>query len=112
MKSQPPYPKKQTATLSAKTPSLFGSPPSPTDWSSAELWASLIFLIVGAQVITYVGFYAALRWWSSARVFSWTFLAPAVAVAIEAAEGNLPSPVATVGLVVVIAGVGLVTTAG
>jgi drug/metabolite transporter (DMT)-like permease len=93
-------------------PYLLTTRPTPTDWSSAELWASLIFLIVGAQVITYVGFYAALRWWSSARVFSWTFLAPAVAVAIEAAEGNLPSTTATIGLVVVIAGVGLVTTAG
>jgi drug/metabolite transporter (DMT)-like permease len=93
-------------------PYLLTTRPTPTDWSSGELWASLIFLIVGAQVITYVGFYAALRWWSSARVFSWTFLAPAVAVAIEAAEGNLPSTTATIGLLVVIAGVGLVTTAG
>ena len=71
-----------------------------------------MFLVVGAQVICYVGFYAALRWWSSARVFSWTFLAPAVAVAIEAAQGNLPSSTASLGLVVVIIGVGLVTRAG
>ena len=93
-------------------PYLLTTRPTPTDWSSPELWASLVFLIVGAQVVTYVGFYAALRWWSSARVFSWTFLAPAVAVAIEAAQGNLPGSAATIGLVVVIAGVGLVTTAG
>jgi drug/metabolite transporter (DMT)-like permease len=93
-------------------PYLFTTRPTSTDWSSGELWASLIFLIVAAQVICYVGFYAALRWWSSARVFSWTFLAPAVAVAIEAAEGNLPGAAATTGLVVVILGVGLVTTGG
>ncbi len=93
-------------------PYLVTTRPTATDWSSGELWASLIFLIVGAQVICYVGFYAALRWWSSARVFSWTFLAPAVAVAIEAAEGNLPGAAATVGLLVVIGGVGLVTTGG
>jgi drug/metabolite transporter (DMT)-like permease len=83
--------------------------PTPTDWSSAELWASLIFLVVGAQVVTYVGFYVALRHWPSARVFSWTFLVPAVAVGVEALQGNLPGAAATAGLVVVIAGVALVT---
>lgn len=93
-------------------PYLITTRPTSTEWSSAELWASLIFLVVGAQVICYIGFYAALRWWSSARVFAWTFLAPAVAVAIEAAEGNLPGAAATTGLIVVIVGVGLVTTAG
>lgn len=93
-------------------PYLLTTRPTPTEWSSGELWASLIFLVVGAQVICYIGFYAALRWWSSARVFSWTFLAPAVAVAIEAAEGNLPGAAATIGLLVVIIGVGLVTSAG
>jgi drug/metabolite transporter (DMT)-like permease len=85
--------------------------PTPTDWSSAELWASLVFLVVGAQVVTYVGFYVALSHWTSARVFSWTFLVPAVAVAIEAAQGNLPGAAATAGLVVVITGVALVTGA-
>src|SRR3954447_12651268 len=92
-------------------PYVAASRPTPTDWSSAELWVSLVFLIVGAQVITYVGFYAALRYWSSVRVFSWTFLAPAVAVGIEAAQGNLPGTATTVGLVVVITGVALVTRA-
>jgi hypothetical protein len=51
----------------------------------------------------------ALQHWSSARVFSWTFLAPAVAVAIEAVQGDLPGAAASAGLVVVIAGVALVT---
>jgi drug/metabolite transporter (DMT)-like permease len=83
--------------------------PTPTQWSSAELWACLLFLVLGAQVITYVGFYVALRHWPSARVFSWTFMAPAVAVGIEAAQGNLPGAGATAGLLVVILGVALVT---
>ena len=83
--------------------------PTPTDWSSPELWASLAFLVIGGTVVTYIGFYFALRHWTSARVFSWTFLVPAVAVGIEAAQGNLPGAGATTGMVVVILGVALVT---
>lgn len=90
-------------------PYLVASRPTPTQWSSAELWACLAFLVLGAQVVTYVGFYAALRHWPSARVFSWTFLAPVVAVGIGAAQGNLPGAAASVGLAVVIVGVALVT---
>jgi drug/metabolite transporter (DMT)-like permease len=80
-----------------------------TDWSSPKLWASLLFLVVAAQVVTYVGFYLALAKWTSARVFAWTFLVPAVAVVVEAVQGDLPSAVTTAGLVVVIAGVAMVT---
>jgi drug/metabolite transporter (DMT)-like permease len=80
-----------------------------SNWSSAKLWASLVFLVIGAQVITYVGFYVALAQWTSARVFAWTFLAPAVAVVIEALQGNLPGALTTVGLAVVIVGVAVVT---
>jgi drug/metabolite transporter (DMT)-like permease len=90
-------------------PYLLLSRPTPTDWSSARLWACLAFLILGAQVVTYIGFYLALSRWTSARVFSWTFLVPAVAVGIEAAQGNLPGAVTTAGLVVVILGVAFVT---
>ena len=91
-------------------PYLLTTRPTPTDWSSPELWASLVFLVVGAQVITYIGFYVALSHWTSARVFSWTFLVPAVAVGIEAFQGNLPDAAASIGLVIVIAGVALVST--
>lgn len=90
-------------------PYLLLSRPTPTEWSSPRLWASLIFLVLGAQIVTYVGFYVALRQWTSARVFAWTFLVPAVAVAIEALQGNLPGAAGSAGLVVVITGVGLVT---
>ena len=93
-------------------PYLVATDGAHADWSEPKLWASLIFLVIGAQVITYVGFYLALARWTSARVFAWTFLVPAVAVVIEALEGNLPSTLTTVGLVVVIAGVGMVTHPG
>ena len=86
------------------------STPTPTVWSSPELWANLIFLVLGAQVVTYVGFYIALSHWTSARVFAWTFLVPAVAVGVEGVQGNLPASIATTGLVVVIAGVALLAT--
>ncbi len=92
-------------------PYLLAVRPHQTEWSSAELWAALAFLVIGAQVITYVGFYVALSHWTSARVFAWTFLVPAVAVGIEAVQGNLPGAAATAGLVVVILGVALVTGA-
>jgi drug/metabolite transporter (DMT)-like permease len=82
---------------------------SDSDWSSPKLWASLAFLVVGAQVITYVGFYVSLAQWTSARVFAWTFLAPAVAVVVEAVQGNLPTTLTTVGLMTVICGVAIVT---
>jgi drug/metabolite transporter (DMT)-like permease len=82
---------------------------SGSEWSSPKLWACLAFLVVGAQVITYVGFYVSLAQWTSARVFAWTFLAPAVAVAVEAVQGNLPSAPTTIGLLIVIAGVATVT---
>jgi drug/metabolite transporter (DMT)-like permease len=80
-----------------------------SDWSAPRLWLSLVFLVIGAQVITYVGFYVALARWTSARVFAWTFLAPTVAVVIEALQGNLPTTLTTVGLAIVIAGVVTVT---
>ena len=86
--------------------------PTSTDWSSPELWACLAFLVGGAQVVTYVGFYIALSRWPSARVFSWTFLVPGVAVAIEAVQGSLPGAAATAGILVVILGVALVTARG
>jgi len=91
------------------TPYLITSRPTPTTWASPILWASLVFLVVGAQLVTYVGFYVALSHWPSARVFSWTFLVPAVAVGIEAAQGHLPNTLASTGLIVVICGVAMVT---
>jgi drug/metabolite transporter (DMT)-like permease len=90
-------------------PYLAATGAAGTDWSSAELWAALAFLVVAAQVVTYAGFYFALARWASARVFAWTFLVPAVAVIVEAAQGDLPSGLTVAGMVVVIAGVAMVT---
>lgn len=79
-----------------------------THWDHASLWASLAFLVIFGQELVYVGFNAALGQWPSSRVYAWTFLVPAVAVAIEAVRGALPSAVGTAGLIVVIAGVAIV----
>jgi drug/metabolite transporter (DMT)-like permease len=87
---------------------LLSSGPWSSDWASPTFLASMSFLAVGAQVVTYVGFYLALKYWTSARVFSWTFLVPVTAVAIAAAQGELPSGLTSAGLVTVIAGVALV----
>jgi drug/metabolite transporter (DMT)-like permease len=79
-----------------------------TDWGAHGLLAALAFLIVGGQVLVYVGFNDALGRWPPTRVYAWTFVAPASAVVIEAVRGNLPGPLATVGIVLVIAGVAIV----
>lgn len=79
-----------------------------TDWGRPSLDAQLVFLILGGQVLVYVGFNAALGRWPSTRVYAWTFLVPAVAVAIEAVRGALPSASAMVGVALVILGVAIV----
>ena len=79
-----------------------------TTWSDPTLIAQLAYLIIGGQVLVYLGFNAALARWPSTRVYAWTFLVPVVAVLIDAAQGALPGPSATVGIVVVIIGVAIV----
>ena len=79
-----------------------------TDWSRPSLDAQLAFLVLGGQVLVYLGFNAALGRWPSTRVYAWTFLVPAVAVVIEAIRGALPSPSAMIGVVLVIIGVAIV----
>ena len=63
---------------------------------------------MGGQVLVYLGFNAALSQWPSTRVYAWTFLVPAVAVVVDAFVGKLPGFGATVGVVIVIAGVAIV----
>ena len=79
-----------------------------TDWSRPSLDAQLIYLIVGGQVLVYLGFNAALGRWPSTRVYAWTFLVPAVAVAIEALRGTQAGVGATIGVAIVIIGVAIV----
>ena len=59
-------------------------------------------------MVVYLGFNAALSRWPSTRVYAWTFLVPVVAVVVEAFQGQLPGPAATVGIAVVILGVAIV----
>ena len=60
------------------------------DWARGSLGLQLAYLILGGQVLVYLGLNAALSRWSSTRVYAWTFLVPAVAVVIEAFQGQLP----------------------
>ncbi len=79
-----------------------------TDWGRPSLELQLAYLILGGQVLVYLGFNAALSRWPSTRVYAWTFLVPAVAVVVEAFRGALPGFEATVGIAVVILGVAIV----
>jgi drug/metabolite transporter (DMT)-like permease len=79
-----------------------------TAWGQPALIAQLTYLIVGGQVLVYLGFNAALARWPSTRVYAWTFLVPAIAVIVEAIQGKLPGPIAMAGIVLVILGVAIV----
>ena len=79
-----------------------------TAWGNSTVIAQLAYLVIGGQVLVYLGFNAALARWPSTRVYAWTFLVPVVAVLIDAVQGALPGPTATVGIVVVIVGVAIV----
>ena len=79
-----------------------------TTWSDPTLIVQLTYLVIGGQVLVYLGFNAALARWPSTRVYAWTFLVPVVAVVIDAVQGNLPGPAASVGIIVVIVGVAIV----
>jgi len=79
-----------------------------TTWSDPTLIAQLAYLIIGGQVLVYLGFNAALARWPSTRVYAWTFLVPVVAVLIDAAQGALPGPSTSIGIIVVIIGVAIV----
>jgi drug/metabolite transporter (DMT)-like permease len=79
-----------------------------TDWGRGSLDLQFAYLILGGQVLVYLGFNAALSRWPSTRVYAWTFLVPAVAVVIEAFQGQLPGVAATIGVALVILGVAIV----
>ena len=79
-----------------------------TDWGRPVLLAQFAYLIIGGQILVYLGFNAALSRWPSTRVYAWTFLVPVVAVVIEAVQGALPGLGAMVGIVLVILGVAIV----
>ena len=60
--------------------------------------------MIGAQVLAYLTFYIALTRWPGSRVYPWAFLAPVIAIVIEAFRGNLPGAWSTAGMAVVVAG--------
>ena len=66
-----------------------------SDWGSPELWWSIAFIVIGAQVLAYLTFYVALTRWPGSRVYPWAFLAPVVAILIEAFRGHLPGALPT-----------------
>jgi drug/metabolite transporter (DMT)-like permease len=80
-----------------------------TEWASASLWASLLFLVVLGHVAVYVAFNDALAQWAAARVYVWQFLVPVVAVTVEIARGRSPGGVVLGGMALAIAGVALVS---
>jgi drug/metabolite transporter (DMT)-like permease len=79
-----------------------------TAWGRPSLIAQLAYLVIGGQLLVYVGFNAALSRWPSTRVYAWTFLVPVVAVVIQAVRGALPGVSATIGVALVILGVAIV----
>ena len=81
---------------------------SGSDWGSPELWWSIAFIVIGAQVLAYLTFNVALTRWPGSRVYPWAFLAPVVAILIEAFRGHLPGALPTVGMAVVVLGIAIV----
>jgi drug/metabolite transporter (DMT)-like permease len=79
-----------------------------TDWTRPTLIAQLLYLIIGGQVVVYLGFNAAVSRWPATRVYAWTFLVPAVAVVAQAILHRLPRADATFGIALVILGVAIV----
>jgi drug/metabolite transporter (DMT)-like permease len=76
-----------------------------SDWGSPDLWWSIAFIVIGAQVLAYLTFYFALMRWPGSRVYPWAFLSPVVAIVIEAFRGSLPGAIATLGMAIVVLGI-------
>ena len=79
-----------------------------SDWGSGELWWSIAFVVIGAQVLAYLTFNVALTRWPGSRVYPWAFLAPVVAILIEAVRGHLPGRLPTLGMAIVVVGLVIV----
>jgi drug/metabolite transporter (DMT)-like permease len=80
-----------------------------TDWASGDLWAAVAWVALGSSAIASLTFALALRSIPATRASAWQFLAPVVAVIVELAFGDAPSPVVLLGMVLAIAGVALVS---
>lgn len=82
-----------------------------TTWASEDLWLSVIWLALGASVLAYLAFFAALKRASAIVVSASLFLVPVLAVVVEAALGNIPDRVVLGGMVLAVIGVGIVLLA-
>ena len=89
---------------------IYGNP-GGTDWGAGALWAAIAWVALGSSAAASVCFNLALRRISAARATAWQFLAPVVAVVVEAARGSAPGPVVIVGMALAITGVAVVSVA-
>lgn len=78
-----------------------------TDWGSAELWASVVWIGPVAGIATIL-FFASLKRVPAARASAWLFLIPTIAVLLEIARGKAPDGLALLGMFLTILGVALV----
>jgi drug/metabolite transporter (DMT)-like permease len=85
--------------------------PQTADWGSAALWEAVAWVALGSSAAASICFNLALRRISAARATTWQFLAPVVAVVVEAARGNAPGGVVIVGMALAIGGVAVVSLA-
>jgi drug/metabolite transporter (DMT)-like permease len=79
-----------------------------TDWGSGRLWAILAFLVIGSSAYGSVAYFTALKHLPATQVAAAQFLVPVVAVVVEIARGNAPAGIVLAGMLLTIAGVGLV----
>jgi drug/metabolite transporter (DMT)-like permease len=85
--------------------------PQTADWGSTALWEAVAWVALGSSATASICFNLALRRISAARATAWQFLAPVVAVAVEAARGNTPGAVVIAGMALAIGGVAIVSLA-
>ncbi len=85
--------------------------PGSTDWGSGALWGAVAWVALGSSAAASMCFNMALRRISAARATAWQFLAPVVAVVVEAVRGSTPGAVVIVGMALAIAGVAVVSMA-
>jgi drug/metabolite transporter (DMT)-like permease len=85
--------------------------PETADWGSTALWGAVAWVALGSSATASICFNLALRRISAARATAWQFLAPVVAVVVEAARGNAPGAVAVAGMALAIGGVAIVSLA-
>jgi drug/metabolite transporter (DMT)-like permease len=98
-------------TLALIALTLIYGHPGRTGWGSGPLWESVAWVALGSSATASICFNFALRRISAARATAWQFLAPVVAVVVEAARGYAPGAAVIAGMVLAIAGVAAVSFA-